>query len=141
MPFIVRSYNKKMNTTYCYECENYKDPDTGEWKSHRKLMGKLDASGNIIPTGKRGRKPQQKRSPDSIDHESKAALKKELERDIRDTVTNEFQSKIISLQQELVSVRKENEKLYAVLNVILRQTNGIAETVQDVLTRQNNPGS
>ncbi len=50
MPFIVRSYNKKMNTTYCYECENYKDPDTGEWKSHRKLMGKLDASGNIIPT-------------------------------------------------------------------------------------------
>lgn len=135
MPFIVRSYNKKMDTTYCYECENYKDPVTGEWKSHRKLMGKLDEEGNIIPTGKRGRKPRQKKSPDSEQYESRAELKKEIERNVRDEITNEFQTKILSLQQELVQAKKENEKIYAVLSAVLRQSNGITETVRDVLNK------
>lgn len=60
---------------------------------------------------------------------------RKIERNVRDEITNEFQTKILSLQQELVQAKKENEKIYAVLSTVLRQSNGIAETVRDVLSK------
>lgn len=53
---IVKSKNKQTGITYVYESESYWDPDKKQPRNHRKLIGKLDEEGNIVPTGSRGRK-------------------------------------------------------------------------------------
>ena len=43
--------------SYVYESEYYYDKDKKQSRSRRKLIGKIDEeTGNIVPTGKRGRK-------------------------------------------------------------------------------------
>lgn len=67
---IVRSKNKKTGITYVYESESYWDPEKKQPRNRRKLIGKLDDDGNIVPTGKRGRK---KTEPTPVLDEKEAA--------------------------------------------------------------------
>ena len=54
---IIRQYHKDTDTTYVYESISYWDAEKQQSRSKRKLLGKIDPlSGEIIPTGKRGRK-------------------------------------------------------------------------------------
>ena len=60
MSCIVRSYNKANNTTYVYESCSYRDPVSKKPRSHRRCIGKLDpTTGQVIPTGKRGRRKKE----------------------------------------------------------------------------------
>ena len=55
----VRQYHKDTDTTYVYESESYWDPEKKQSRSRRRLIGKVDpATGEIVPCGKRGRKPK-----------------------------------------------------------------------------------
>lgn len=135
MPFVVRCFNKKTNTTYCYQCENFKDENTGEWKSRRRLIGKLGENGEIIPTGKRGRKPKPAKESNPEKCEAKTPSRKEIEREVREKLTSEFQVKIISLQEENISLKRDNERLYSVLSMVLRQLSGTSETIRDALSK------
>jgi len=54
---IVKQYHKESNTTYVYESQSYWDAEKKQSRSKRRLIGKVDPiTGDIIPTGKRGRK-------------------------------------------------------------------------------------
>lgn len=56
MSCIVKSYNKRNDTYYVYESTSYWDASTKTPRNHRRLIGKIDKiSGEVIPTGKRGR--------------------------------------------------------------------------------------
>lgn len=58
---IIKQYHKDTDTTYVYDSQSYWDPEKGQSRSKRKLLGKLDpVTGEIIPTGKRGRKKTKK---------------------------------------------------------------------------------
>ena len=53
---IIKQYNKKIDVTYVYESVSYYDPAKKQSRSHRRLLGKIDpSSGEVVPTGKRGR--------------------------------------------------------------------------------------
>lgn len=53
---IIKQYHKDTDTTYVYESTSYWDSEKGQSRSKRTLLGKIDpATGEIIPTGKRGR--------------------------------------------------------------------------------------
>ena len=53
---IVKVHNKARNVTYVYESVSYWDKELRQPRSHRKLIGRIDpATGDIVPTGKRGR--------------------------------------------------------------------------------------
>ena len=137
MPFIVHSYNKKLDTTYCYECENYKDEKTGQWKSRRRLIGKLDKDGKTIPTGKRGRKPKD-RTESSVSanaDETESVSRAKIEKEIRDEVTEKLQGRIISLQEQNIAVKRENDQLRAAINTLLGQLKTTVESVQNVLNK------
>ena len=57
---IIRQYHKDTDTTYVYESISYWDAEKQQSRSKRKLLGKIDPlSGEIIPTGKRGRKKRE----------------------------------------------------------------------------------
>lgn len=54
---IVKHKDKRTGVTYVYESESYWDKEKKQPRSKRTLVGKLDkATGEIIPTGKSGRK-------------------------------------------------------------------------------------
>ena len=54
---LVKLKDRRTGTTYVYESESYWDKEKKQPRSHRKLIGKLDdETGEIIPTGKSGRK-------------------------------------------------------------------------------------
>lgn len=54
---LVKMHNKKTGVTYVYESESYWDKEKQQPRNRRKLVGKIDpATGEIVPTGKPGRK-------------------------------------------------------------------------------------
>ena len=56
---IIKQYHKDTDTTYVYESVSYWDEEKKQSRSNRRLIGKIDpATGEIVPTGKRGRKPK-----------------------------------------------------------------------------------
>lgn len=58
---IIKQYHKDTDTTYVYESISYWDPEKKQSRSKRRVIGKLDpVTGEIIPTGKRGRPRKQK---------------------------------------------------------------------------------
>ena len=61
---IIKQYHKDTDTTYVYESVSYWDAEKRQSRSKRTLLGKIDPeTGDIIPTGKRGRR---KKTADSI---------------------------------------------------------------------------
>lgn len=64
---IVKQFHKDVNTTYVYESTSYWDPEKKQTRSNRKLLGKLDPeTGEIIPTGKRGRKKKEPTEEEAV---------------------------------------------------------------------------
>ncbi|MGN0138156.1 MAG: hypothetical protein ACI381_06085 [Candidatus Methanomethylophilaceae archaeon] len=58
-------YNKKTGVTYVYESESYWDKEKQQPRNRRKLIGKIDPkTGEIVPTGRPGRKPRASTSAD-----------------------------------------------------------------------------
>jgi hypothetical protein len=54
---IVKHTDKRTGVTYVYESESFWDKEKKQPRSKRTLIGKLDeATGEIIPTGKSGRR-------------------------------------------------------------------------------------
>ena len=53
---ISKQYHKDTDTTYVYESISYWDAEKGQSRSKRRVIGKIDPkTGEMIPTGKRGR--------------------------------------------------------------------------------------
>lgn len=99
---IVKQYHKDTDTTYVYESTSYWDPEKGQSRSKRKVIGKIDpATGEIVPTGSRGRK---KKAPDAAGADESA--RKEL----------------IRLHEQIASLQEEKTRLTAE-NAVLRQQN------------------
>ena len=57
---ITKSRDKRTGITYVYSSESYWDKEKKAPRNRKKLIGKIDeATGEIVPTGKRGRKPKE----------------------------------------------------------------------------------
>ena len=74
---IVKVHNKTRNITYVYESISYWDKELKQPHSRRKLIGRLDpATGDVVPTGKRGRSDTVAVTPTHSDTDYKARLMK-----------------------------------------------------------------
>ena len=57
---LIRQYHKDTDTTYVYESISYWDEEKKQSRSTRRVIGKVDPeTGEIVPTGKRGRRPKE----------------------------------------------------------------------------------
>lgn len=64
---IIQQYHKDTDTTYVYESISYWDTEKGQSRSRRRCIGKIDpATGEMVPTGKRGRKKKEEPSRDEL---------------------------------------------------------------------------
>jgi len=60
---IVYQTDKRSGITYAYESKAYWDKEKKQSRAKRKLIGRVDpASGEIVPTDGRGRKPKNRPS-------------------------------------------------------------------------------
>ena len=100
----IKQYHKDTDTTYVYESESYWDPEKKQARSRRKVVGKLDPlTGEIIPTGKRGRKKKDV----TTDMENISDLQ-QLSRLYEETKrTTERLEQIIASQKEEIRTLKE----------------------------------
>ena len=115
---IIDVYNKKRNVTYVYDSTSYWDKDLKQPRSHRKLIGKRDpVTGDIVPTGTRGRRKAIQDSENSSANSETAdpQYSKALE-----TITKKDQT-ILELRQQLAAAERENFRL----RQIITQVNGL----------------
>lgn len=70
---IVKMHDKRRDITYVYESISYWDKSVGQPRSRRKLLGRLDPeTGDIVPTGRRGRPRKGSPQPGEADGKYKA---------------------------------------------------------------------
>ena len=114
---IVKSYQKKTDTTYVYESEAYWDPEKKQSRSKRRLIGKIDKeTGEVVPTGKRGRKKRSSVSPETAESDRRSGndiTPDEGQVQRLEAVIEEQKAEIINLKTQVDSLRKENHKLLA----------------------------
>lgn len=111
---IVKYKNKKSGTTYVYESESYWDKEKKQPRSRRKLIGKLDdVTGEIIPTGKSGRRREFSELEDkSLDPEPITEFLRTLE---------EKNALIRDLKAENRALKKEKQDLLRALRELYRK--------------------
>ena len=115
---IIRQYHKDTDTTYVYESISYWDSEKGQSRSKRRVIGKVDpATGEIIPTGRRGRSKKEA-TPDTDSGNSVSvnisgqenSQKRILELELSVTALN---AKISELEAELRQYRSAVEKIHS----------------------------
>lgn len=116
---IVKQYHKDVDTTYVYESVSYWDAEKKQTRSTRKLLGKVDPeTGEIIPTGKRGRK---KKEPTA---EEAATFSEQLS-----TVSAGYMEQI---RQQQLTIRQQEMQI-SELRKRVRQLEGVLGKAQEIL--------
>ena len=101
---IIRQYHKDTDTTYVYESISYWDAEKQQSRSKRKLLGKVDPlTGEIIPTGKRGRKTKEAAPAEQVPAAQDLAA--------RDERIRELTLSLAQKEEALACLKKENEAL------------------------------
>lgn len=111
---VIKQYHKETDTTYVYDSQSYWDAEKGQSRSKRRLIGKLDpATGEIIPTGKRGRNKTEKgtlntNGYDEGSHVNEADQKLILEQQMTIQALN---TKVSTLEQEIRKYQAALQKI------------------------------
>ena len=105
MACIVKSYNKKSGITYVYSSVSVWDPVAKTSRPQRRLIGKLNAEGEIVPTGKPGR-PRKVKTEVSEDANSAST---EAEETATPTYT-EFKLVLAELEETRDLLRKQEAR-------------------------------
>ena len=120
---IIKQYHKDTDTTYVYDSTSYWDAEKGQSRSKRKLLGKLDPqTGEIIPTGQRGRKKKERpaedpaEDPAQIDARVAAASAGYLEMIQQQELTiRQQQTQITELNKRIAQMEETISKAAAIL--------------------------
>lgn len=106
---IVKMKDKRSGTIYVYASESYWDKEKGQPRNKRKLIGKLDEDGNIVPTGRSGRKKSKPETSAPADQEveelrkrltdAEAAVK---EKDLQITILEKQKKEVESTLRKLL---------------------------------------
>ena len=116
---IIKQYHKDTDTTYVYDSVSYWDAEKGQSRSKRKLLGKLDpVTGEIIPTGQRGRtkKEHTVEDPEQIEAKVTAAAAGYLEKIQQQELTiRQQQAQIMELNKRIAQMEETISKAAAIL--------------------------
>lgn len=107
---ITKSRDNRTGTVYVYESESYWDKEKKAPRNHKKLIGKLDeATGEIIPTGRRGRKPKAAHQGAAEEGTSEQMDYKKLYESCTENLQQK-QRQILELNAEVSELKKELKK-------------------------------
>lgn len=108
----IKHFDKRVGITYVYESESYYNNEKHQSRSKRKLIGKIDPeTGEIIPTGKRGRPSK------NITSENEQPDYKNLYQDSLKSLTR-CEEKIKSLEKDLLDANDHINKYSGIIRKI-----------------------
>ena len=110
---IVNHKDKRTGVTYVYESESYWDKEKKQPRSKRTLIGKLDeATGEIIPTGRSGRKKAT--SKETVNNtEASTPITEQINLLVeKDTIISALRAENTALKKEKQQILKSLEMLY-----------------------------
>ena len=114
---IIKQYHRDTDTTYVYDSTSYWDSEKGQSRSRRKCIGKIDpATGEIIPTGRRGRRKKDPVLPGPGTAEETDKIKA-----LYETVQKEniiLKNKVSELEQTCSRLSSEKDELLALIKQI-----------------------
>lgn len=109
----IKYFDKRVGITYVYESESYYDQEKHQSRSKRKLIGKIDPeTGEMIPTGKKGRPSKNAASPAGNDPDYKRLYEKALAEITRK------EEKLSSMGQELQEAKRSVQRLTDIIRKI-----------------------
>jgi hypothetical protein len=112
---IVKYKDKRSGVTYVYESESYWDKEKKQPRSKRTLIGKLDeTTGEIIPTGKSGRKKTIPKKTAVITEESTPITDQINLLTVKDEI-------IRSLKAENAALKKEKQEILKSLDMLFQK--------------------
>ena len=113
----VKVHNKARNVTYVYESVSYWDKELRQPRSHRKLIGRIDpATGDIVPTGKRGRSDAAAVIPLHSDTDYRALYEQALATIAqKDTLIAELRSQLAAVENDNRYCRRSMKKACDIL--------------------------
>ncbi len=106
---IVKQYDKRRKVTYVYDSVSTWIPELGQPRAKRKLIGRLDENGNIVPTGRRGR-PKKDDSRVTADPKQPEERLAEENSRMREEILRAKQE-IEELTQTVKGLKNQNERL------------------------------
>lgn len=110
---IIKCKDKRTGVTYVYESESYWDKEKQQPRSHRRLIGKLDeTTGEIVPTGKRGRKKNSNHS--------------DVTSEIQIIKTEEYQERLKEKDETIRLLRRQIQELQKERKVLGEKLSAIA---------------
>lgn len=114
---LVKTKDKKTGIIYVYESVSYWDPEKRQPRNKRKLIGKLDENGDIVPTGNVGRKKKKTVSPEEL-----GKVVDELERSRQECL--DAQIKIKELERTIANLESEKQGIANALERLVAQIRG-----------------
>ena len=117
---IIKQYHKDTDTTYVYESVSYWDEEKKQSRSRRRVIGKLDpVTGEVIPTGKRGRKSKEEGIIPDSEASADAAIRDQEK-------IRELTLALSSKNTRIAELEKENRELRDILSRLGKLTSQCA---------------
>ena len=111
---IIKQLNKKTGITYVYESRSYRDKETEQPRSERRLIGRIDdATGEIVPTRKK-----QKNVTTNVKN-SVATTAEDVPASIDMGKLREMEATITEQRREIARLRKEKAEAASMLEKLL----------------------
>ena len=125
---IVKQYHKDTDTTYVYESTSYWDAEKGQSRSKRRVIGKIDpATGEIVPTGKRGR--SKKTQPSKMTEKPPAGTAAAVNGSEKEQII-QLELTISTLRSKLAGLEEENRRYRLALEKAASLADRISEACQ-----------
>lgn len=121
----VHCRDPRTGTVYVYSSESYWDKEAKKKRERRKLIGKMDENGNMIPTnGKPGRPRKQKEEP-ATKAQDESSLQQEMQQ-MKESYERRLQAqaeRIAELESRLRTMeREEKATVDALAKILTRKT-------------------
>lgn len=117
----VHCRDPRSGIVYVYSSESYWDKEAKKKKERRKLIGKMDENGNMIPTnGKPGRPKKQKEEP-STQAQDESSLRQEMQQ-MKEAYERRLQAqaeRIAELESKVRTMEREEKMTIDALEKIL----------------------
>lgn len=118
---IIKQYHADTDTTYVYESTSYWDAEKKQSRSKRKLLGKLDpVTGEIIPTGTRGRKKKE-----AVEGNASSAS-------LNDQKIQELTLELSLKKNRIAELEKENQSLKNQLEHIIQELKSVLSRCESI---------
>lgn len=119
----VHCRDPRTGIVYVYSSSSYWDKEAKKKKERRKLIGRLDENGNVVPTsGKRGRPKKQKEEPTTTQDENSQQMKMEQMKASYEKRLQAQADRIAELESKLRTMEREEKATVEALEKILART-------------------